>query len=251
MNEHHLSDKDLDRWVEIAGSPEADRLFAAEFDRLRAQGHTHVRRHYFSLWDGFAERQVAIQTAGLDVFQEKRTFIWNEPRPPIAVPGRLTFRSLTETGEAPFLTAVEAQLAGTLDRSVQFDLAHTGGRSLSECVREEWAAIGEYFAYEPEWFQLAYDETGAPVGYTQPVTYPGADKGNLKEASLYHIAVLPDHRGKGYIHDLLAQSVAILQHVGVWRIICDTDRLNLPMIAAFERSGFDEDGVMHFWRGAL
>ena len=252
MNEHDLSDEELDLWVEIAAeAATAPARFRAEFERLRGQGHTHVHRHYFSLWDGFAERRDALTAAGLPILQTKRTFAWNEPRPPVEVPTRLSFRTLADIGEGAFLRAVEAQLEGTLDRSVQADIAHTGGKSLAECVREEWEEIGEYFAYEPEWFQMAFDSAGEAVGYTQPVTYPGADRDGLKEGSLYHIAVLPAHRGNGYIDDILAQSVATLQRVGVWRVYCDTDSENAPMVGAFERAGFDEDGVMHRWRGEL
>jgi ribosomal protein S18 acetylase RimI-like enzyme len=251
MNEHNLSDEELDLWVEINTAPASrTQRFCAEFERLRSQGYTHIHRHYYSDWDGFAERQAAVEAAGLPVFQAKRTFTWNKPRPAIKVPDRLTFRTLAEIGADAFLKAMEAQLEGTLDRSTQADIADTGGKSIAACVKEEWDEISEYFAYEPEWFQMAYYQDQA-VGYTQPVIYPGADKGKLKESTLYNIAVLPGHRGRGYINDILARSVQTLQQLGIWRIICDTDTENIPMIKAFQRAAFTEEGIMYRWRGEI
>ncbi|NKB71849.1 MAG: GNAT family N-acetyltransferase [Candidatus Latescibacteria bacterium] len=254
MNEQFLADEELDHWVEIAA--ESDPLkraqgFCADFERLRSAGVTHIHRHYYSEWDGFAERKAAMEMAGVPILQEKRTFSWNEPKPPIAVPARLTFRPLSEIGQETFLAAVEAAYAGTLDRSAQHDLAHMGGRTLAACVREEWDEISAGFSYQPNWFQLAYNDSGETVGYTQPVVFPDCKKDDLEEGSLYHIAVLPQHRGHGYIDDLLAQSVATLQKVGVWRIFCDTDSQNSPMIKSFQRAGFDEEGVMHRWQGEI
>ena len=254
MNEHFLSDEELDLWVEISTDPDTEQRtarFRAEFARLCDEGFTHLHRHYYSEWDGFAEREAAMQAAGVPILQTKRTFSWNEPRPPIEVPERLTFRDLTEVGQGAFLAAAEDALSGTLDRSAQADIANTGGKTLAECLREEWDGITEGFAYKPEWFQLAYDAQDTLVGYTQLVIYPGCDKDGLEEASIYHIAVLPSQRGHGYINDILAQSVSTMQKVGVWRIFCDTDSENLPMVKAFQRAGFDEEGVMHKWRGEL
>ena len=82
MNEHNLSDEELDLWVKINTAPNTRaQRFRAEFERLRDAGHTHIHRHYYSEWDGFAERQAAVEAAGLPLFQAKRTFTWNEPRP--------------------------------------------------------------------------------------------------------------------------------------------------------------------------
>lgn len=254
MNEHNLSDEELDRWVEIAADSDPERrasAFRAEFERLQSEGFTHIHRHYYSEWDGFAERKAAVEAAGLPVLQTKRTFSWNEPRPPIDVPARLSFRSLVTEGKDALLAAAAAGLEGTLDRVEQAEMSALEDASLGELLREEWEEITQGFSYEPEWFQLAYNEQGELVGYVQPVTYPNCNKGDLQEASIYHIAVLPAHRGHGYVDDILAQAVSTLQKVGVWRIYCDTDSENFPMVAAFERAAFEEEGIMHMWRGEI
>lgn len=54
--------------------------------------------------------------------------------------------------------------------------------------------------------------------------------------------VLPERRGNGYAYDLLCQCTRIMQEVGVWRIYCDTDVLNTPMIATFKRAGYQQEG---------
>jgi GNAT superfamily N-acetyltransferase len=253
MQEHSLSDRELDRWVEMSKNPAGAgaKAFLADFERWQKDGFTHLTRHYYSEWDGFAERKAAMEAARVPILQQKRTFSWNEPKPPVDVPDRLSFRSMTDAGREGFLQAAALALSGTLDRVEQAELARLGDRDVRDFVCQEWEGITEHFDYEPVWWQLAYDGGGDLVGYTQPVTYPGADREGLKESSLYHIAVLPEHRGNGYINDILARSVATMQRVGVWLVFCDTDTENTPMIRAFQHAGFDEEGVMYRWRGDL
>ena len=63
-----------------------------------------------------------------------------------------------------------------------------------------------------------------------------------------HIGVVPEQRGRGYVNDLLAEATADAADRGFTSIISDTDVLNAPMIAAFERAGHRE-GVRpwHVW----
>jgi RimJ/RimL family protein N-acetyltransferase len=50
--------------------------------------------------------------------------------------------------------------------------------------------------------------------------------------------VLPDQRGNGYVHDLLAEMVHVHHGDGQDRIVGTTDAANVPMRNAFERASF-------------
>ena len=64
----------------------------------------------------------------------------------------------------------------------------------------------------------------------------------LEEATIYYIGVLPEYRGQGFATDLLLNGTRVLQDVGVWRVFCDTDANNLPMISTFKRVGYQQYG---------
>ena len=58
------------------------------------------------------------------------------------------------------------------------------------------------------------------------------------DASISYPGVLPEHRGHGYVHDLLAEMVHVHRDNGQARIVGTTDAVNTPMRAAFEAAGF-------------
>ncbi|NMG11546.1 hypothetical protein DP117_33695 [Brasilonema sp. UFV-L1] len=53
-----------------------------------------------------------------------------------------------------------------------------------------------------------------------------------------YIGVVPEHRGKGYVNDLLQQGTLILKSNGAVRIRSDADTVNIPMVHAFQRAGY-------------
>jgi RimJ/RimL family protein N-acetyltransferase len=63
---------------------------------------------------------------------------------------------------------------------------------------------------------------------------------NATSAVINFIGVVPEHRGKGYVDDLLAEGTATLHAAGAERVRADTDTRNLPMAAAFGRAGYAE-----------
>jgi ribosomal protein S18 acetylase RimI-like enzyme len=73
-----------------------------------------------------------------------------------------------------------------------------------------------------------------------PAVFAGKPKNAIREGTIFYLGVLPEHRGKGYGHELLAQATRVLHEVGVWRILCDTAACNRPMIAAFRAAGYIE-----------
>lgn len=172
---------------------------------------------------------------------EKIDFTWDEPQPLVEVPRRLTFRPVESAeDERRFLEAVTAVLWGSLDRGDQHAVATQGLEAAARSYLEPFPI----FAYERRWWHLAYDANGELVGFTQPVTYVNSDRDDRAQATIHYIGVLPSHRGHRYIDDLLRYTTRTLQEIGVWRIFTDTGTLNAPMIAAFERAGYQR-GATH------
>lgn len=170
---------------------------------------------------------------------EKILYIWDEPQPLVQVPARLTFRGLAAVGMEAFTAAVAQAMRGSLDRSDQKKVRE---QSAEEAAAHFLAEAKDYFGYEEAWWQLAYDQGGELVGFVQPVIYPGCSKDELEEATIYYIGVVPEQRGNNYILDLLLHTTYLLQQIGVWRIYCDTDIHNHPMIQAFEKAGYRREG---------
>ena len=63
---------------------------------------------------------------------------------------------------------------------------------------------------------------------------------NPTPAVINFIGVVPEHRGRGYVDDLLAEGTAALHAAGAEYVRADTDTRNLPMAAAFGRAGYAE-----------
>ena len=67
-------------------------------------------------------------------------------------------------------------------------------------------------------------------------------------ATIAYIGVLPEHRGNGYVDDLLAAGTAAAQRAGFTRILSDVDTENHPMLAAMERAGHHASATpWHVW----
>lgn len=173
--------------------------------------------------------------------REKVEFIWDEPRPLIVVPDRLVFRHVEDDrDEQTFRQAIGLVVSDSLDCGDQDALTREG---FDATVDGYLRPPLDMFAYEKAWWHLAYTAAGELVGFTQPVVYRGSRQGSLEEATLHYIGVVPSQRGNGHIDDLLRHATATLQRIGVWRIFCDTDTRNTPMIAAFERTGYRRGDV--------
>ena len=72
-------------------------------------------------------------------------------------------------------------------------------------------------------------------GHTGGVRDPGRNDYN---PIIAYLAVLPEHRGHGYINDILAEGTRILAQHQIPRIRASTDLGNIPMANAFQRAGY-------------
>ncbi|MDA3628932.1 GNAT family N-acetyltransferase [Saccharopolyspora sp. WRP15-2] len=121
-----------------------------------------------------------------------------------------------------------AVLDGTLDAHSRDDLTRMPAR---EAAAEQYENEFARCTSPREWWRVATLPGGEPVGFVLP-THNGYN------ASIAYIAVLPAHRGNGYIDDVLAEGTRVLAEQDVPRIRAATDLGNTPMANAFRRAGY-------------
>jgi GNAT superfamily N-acetyltransferase len=128
---------------------------------------------------------------------------------------------------------VGAVLAASVDASDAAAVEALGPQGAAERI----LSPAEGFSYRAEWWQLLlYGE--AEAGFVLPATFDGCARDGLDEATIYHMGVAPEFRGRGFGRLLLRKATEILLDHGVWRIYCDTAAANAPMIHLFESEGW-------------
>jgi ribosomal protein S18 acetylase RimI-like enzyme len=184
--------------------------------------------------DHEAERRRLFESWGLGLFQEKQGFRWEAGEGPVAVPGRLRFRSIAECGRDRYAAVMARGGAGTLDRNDRYYWTGAGP--------DNWAAqMLEYLVPEDEPLWLLGETDGQPVGYIAVVRVE--DWGS----TIGHVGVVPEHRGQGYINDLLAAGTAHAGAAGIEAMLSDVDVLNRPMIEAMRRNRHRDLDRWHVW----
>ncbi|HEY3685893.1 MAG TPA: GNAT family N-acetyltransferase [Streptosporangiaceae bacterium] len=208
-------------------------------------------------------RMAALERTGARLFVERLRLEWRAGTPVPAPSGRLRFRA-TDRDEMRRLMA--GVLEGTLDAHSQADLAEAvaetaateaaAGGEAGAGVREPGAGEralvamrqydGEFRSYASplEWHRVAELPGGEGVGFVVPAR-------NSYNAIIAYIGVLPAHRGKGYIDDILAEGTRLLvAEADPPRIRASTDLGNVPMARAFARAGYDdfEHQIDMVWR---
>lgn len=181
-------------------------------------------------WQGSPEKRVELlENAGFTMRRETGRFEWRREGAPPAVPTRLAFRTLEEAGEEAFVDAMVRVSEGTLDRAIHDERQRVGPE---EAAREWFFEESGKPEHDASWWQLAYGKPdGELVGLVMPAKI-------VTSMTINHIGVVPEHRGKGYVDDLLALGTATLHEAGPESITADTDARNKPMAAAFERTGW-------------
>jgi RimJ/RimL family protein N-acetyltransferase len=214
-------------------------LLLESWEKLRATDARYVVRQLSSAWDYLDEQREVFEHAGMSLLQEKHAYLWR-PTEPVTVPERLIYRTLAQVGESAYVQAIRQVTTGTLDREIQA----MGG---AKAARQLFVILKEDTFFEPEWLQLAYDSEGELIGLVAPVRMLD----NEEEGSIGYIGVVPEKRGRGYIHDLLAKGMAISQSVGVLMVYSEVDSENNPIRWAFERAGHETAGFVWLYRGTL
>ncbi|MEU1287907.1 GNAT family N-acetyltransferase [Kitasatospora sp. NPDC005856] len=85
------------------------------------------------------------------------------------------------------------------------------------------------------WWRTARTPGGEVVGFAVPSR-------NHASPVVGYLGVLPEHRGRGYAAEILAETTRILAtEAGARRVRADADLTNTPMAATFERLGYRTD----------
>ncbi|MBT2419185.1 GNAT family N-acetyltransferase [Streptomyces sp. ISL-22] len=170
-------------------------------------------------------RYAAARAAGFTLFVERIVYRWTPQCTLPARPRRLEFAP--EPDDKVFLDALRRIHSVTLDAHARKAIA-VGG--LDQAAQE---AV-DFFNWCPsprEWWQVARTREGELAGIHIPAHNP-------QGPCIGFIGVLPEHRGHGYAHDLLAECTHFLVEQGAEFIAAATDQANATMAAHFAKAGY-------------
>ncbi|MEU6200468.1 GNAT family N-acetyltransferase [Streptomyces sp. NPDC047061] len=172
------------------------------------------------------DRMTVLERAGARLFVERLRLEWR-PESPVPRPTeRLAFRPIRDARE--LVALMTSVLDGTLDAHGRDDLTRMSAQEAA--VKHYEDELARYTSPR-DWWRIATLPDGEPVGFVLPAH-------NGYNAIIAYIAVLPTHRGNGYIDDLLAEGTRILAEQDVPHIRASTDLGNVPMANAFQRAGY-------------
>ncbi|MYV97074.1 GNAT family N-acetyltransferase [Streptomyces sp. SID3343] len=172
------------------------------------------------------DRMAVLERAGARLLVERLRLEWR-PGSPVPEPdGRLVFRPVHDGEE--LVALMSSVLEGTLDAHDRDDLTRMPVHEVA--VRHYEDELARYTSPR-EWWRVATLPSGEPVGFVVPAR-------NDYNAIIAYVAVLPRHRGNGYIDGILAEGTRILAGQRVPRIRASTDLGNIPMANAFRRAGY-------------
>lgn len=169
-----------------------------------------------------------LEELGATLFVERLRLQWTPGAPVPAPTGRLAFRPVD--GEAELVDLLTELLTGTLDVHSLDDLGRMTARQSAQAQYDD-----EFAGYRSprDWWRVAVlPETGEPVGLVIAAR-------NQYRPIIAYIGVLPAHRGRGYVDDVLAEGTRVLAATAAECVRASTDVGNLPMAAAFARAGYD------------
>jgi ribosomal protein S18 acetylase RimI-like enzyme len=172
------------------------------------------------------DRMAVLERLGARPLVERLRLLW---RAGTAVPepsGRLAFRVVRDRAEIVGL--MTAALEGTLDAHSRRDLT---SRPPEEVALRHYEDELDRYTSPRQWWRVATLPDGDPVGFVIPAR-------NAYNPIIAYLAVLPAHRGRGYVDDILAEGTRVLAAAGVPHIRAATDLTNKPMAEAFHRAGY-------------
>jgi GNAT superfamily N-acetyltransferase len=219
----------------------AARLLAVAHEAYAAAGLMHPPDFHMFLPPDWRDRPEvmsaanwrlnAARQAGLTDMLERLRYEWT---PAVGVPqpaGRLTFRP--EADDEVFVELFDRTLSGTLDATSRKEADASGSRA---------QAVSDVVFYRERmngrrsWWRVAETPSGDLAGF-------GIPSRNTAVPVVGYLGVLPEHRGHGYVDEILAEVTRVLvAEAGATTIHADTDLENRPMAAAFDRAGYSMIG---------
>lgn len=167
----------------------------------------------------------AAAAAGLTEVTDRLRYEWLAE---YGLPARSTRLRFEPADDEAFVGVFQRVSEGSLDAATARDIARLGPEA---AAREEVELYQTMLVGDRNWWRLAYDAEGKLIGFA----IPSANNGG---PVVGYLGVLPEHRGNGYINDLLAEITHQLAETGAVQIRADTDFGNVPMAKAFERGGY-------------
>jgi RimJ/RimL family protein N-acetyltransferase len=169
-----------------------------------------------------------LQSTGFSLCRETSRFERHRTKPPTES-GLLMFRTLEDVGRDAFIEAMERVSEGTLDREIRAEREKLGTKRAAQEFFDDATRV----RHDASWWRLAFTQNGELAGLIVPAEPPGF-------LTIFYVGVVPNMRGRGYVHDLLAVGTATLLEANRNEkpLIADTDVSNEPMAAAFERAGW-------------
>ncbi|MFI7698174.1 GNAT family N-acetyltransferase [Nonomuraea sp. NPDC049480] len=176
----------------------------------------------------------ALTLAGFAMEVERLLLEWAAGTDLPPGPSRLTYRPARRMDRDEVLGLLVRVSEGSLDYDTQVEVATAGAESEARWMYDDLMSRKA----KPDWFVIGYLDD-SPVGLVAP-----------DDRSIAYIGVVPEHRGHGYVNDLLAQGTRTLAEAGVERIVAGTDVANGPTANAFLRAGYSEVGRLfrYCWR---
>ncbi|MEV4175155.1 GNAT family N-acetyltransferase [Nonomuraea sp. NPDC049709] len=151
-------------------------------------------------------------------------------------PGRLTYRPARRMDPSEVIDILVRISEGSLDHDTRVEVATSGAEKEARWMYDDLMNRKA----KPGWFVIGHLDD-SPVGLVAP-----------DDHSIAYIGVMPEHRGRGYVNDLLARGTRTLAEAGVQRIVAATDLANVPTADAFRRAGYSETGRLfrYYWRAS-
>lgn len=148
----------------------------------------------------------AFEQTGARLLAERLRFERRQGTPVAPPQKRLVFRKIR--GEDEVLDLMTRVLDGTLDAHSRDDLARMSAREAAIRHYEDELAHDRSLR---DWWRVAALPDGTPVGFVTPAR-------NDYHPVIGYLAVLPEHRGNGYLDEILAEGTRILAAQEVPRI---------------------------------
>lgn len=172
-------------------------------------------------------RREAAGRAGLTEPVERLRYEWTRASDVPVPPTRLRFRA--EPDDEVFVDLFRRALEQSLDAATTQEARAVGAEAQARADVEFYR---DSMLGDRSWWRVAETPSGEPVGF-------GLPSRNTNFPVVGYLGVLPEHRGHGYVNDILAEITRFLaEEAGADVIRADTDLANQPMAKSFERLGY-------------
>ncbi len=222
-------------WLETG-----EKLLKKSLLKLKEEGVIQVEHRVEGDFKHLEKTKALMEAVNILLIQEKYGMIYSKNATP-AVPHRLKFRSIIETGEEEFIKAIERVTRETLDKVDLLSVEKYGER---QAALNYFHGL-KHIDFRPEMWFLTYDETGRGAGLVI------AHKFTADTGAINYIGIFPEQRGHGYVNDLIAKATAVLKKSGVKQIIADIDKTNFPMENSLLNAGYEKESEFLVFVGYL